>query len=471
MTAVCLFGLFVGLSATARTDRAAAGFSTGLADPEFVSTDRDARLDEANRAGARFVRINVSWAAAANRPPGDPSDPGDPAYDFRAFDAAIASVRAKGLEPMLTVGQAPPFAEGGGRPSAAPAGSWRPDPGAYGQFARAVAIRYSGEYQGLPSVRYYQAWNEPNLSTYLGPQYRGKRSIAPDRYRKLLNAFYSGVKGVDSANVVITGGTAPYGDEPGGDRTRPLAFLRKVLCLRGRRRSAQGQDARRSRSSTSSRITRSTPARSRPARRSIPTTPRPPTSARCGGSSARRSGATRSAPAGPHPLWATEIWWSTKPPDPHGVRPRKQARYLEQALYLLWRQGAKVVINLQVRDPRYDRENRLQVYAGLYTHGNRPKPALRAFRFPFVTDRDLEAASCAPGASRRAAAGWRSSGRSGGRLAGGEAPPGGRRQGLPGEAEPAGQAALASGCRRRAKPYLAQRVGITVSIPGRARTR
>ncbi len=150
VTAVCLFGLFVGLSATARTDRAAAGFSTGLADPEFVSTDRDARLDEANRAGARFVRINVSWAAAANRPPGDPTDPGDPAYDFRGFDAAIASVRAKGLEPMLTVGQAPPFAEGGGRPSAAPAGSWKPDPGAYGQFARAVAIRYSGDYQGLP---------------------------------------------------------------------------------------------------------------------------------------------------------------------------------------------------------------------------------------------------------------------------------------------------------------------------------
>ncbi len=136
---------------------------------------------------------------------------------------------------------------------------------------------------------------------------------------------------------------------------------------------------------------------------------------------------------GHHPLWATEIWWSTKPPDPHGVRARKQARYLEQALYLLWRQGAKVVINLQVRDPRYDRENRLQVYAGLYTHGNRPKPALRAFRFPFVTDR----------ASKRVLRAWGKAPRGGrlaierkvgGRLAGGEAPAGGRRQGLPGEA-------------------------------------
>ena len=109
---------------------------------------------------------------------------------------------------------------------------------------------------------------------------------------------------------------------------------------------------------------------------------------------------------GPHPLWATEIWWSTKPPDPHGVRARKQALYLEQALYLLWRQGAKVVINLQVRDPRYDRENRLQVYAGLYAHGNRPKPALRAFRFPFVTDR----------ASKRVLRAWGKAPR-GGRLA------------------------------------------------------
>ena len=83
-------------------------------------------------------------------------------------------------------------------------------------------------------------------------------------------------------------------------------------------------------------------------------------------------------------LWATEIWWSSKPPDPRGIKAAKQARYIEQALYLLWRQGAKVVINLQVRDPA---QGASQVYAGVYFHDGKPKPALQAFRFPFVADR------------------------------------------------------------------------------------
>ncbi len=415
MTAVCLFGLLVALSVAAPTDRASARFATGLADPEFVSADRDARLDQAVRAGARFVRISVSWAAAAGRPPGDAADPGDPAYDFRAYDAAIASARAKGLEPLLTVGVAPGFAEGAGRPASAPAGSWRPDPGAYGQFARAVAIRYSGSYEGLPRVRYYQAWNEPNLSTYLTPQYRGKRSTAPEIYGRLLNAFYAGVKGVDRANVVITGGTAPYGDEPGGDRTRPLAFLRKVLCLEGKKRLRKGKCSRKPKFDVLAHHPINTTAR--PTRSAID--PDDATTADFGELRRILRAAKRHhtlGTGGHHPLWATEIWWSTKPPDPHGLRPRKQARYLEEALYLLWRQGAKVVINLQVRDPDYDRKNRLQVYAGLYTHGNRPKPALTAFRFPFVTDRTSKGSVRAWGMSpsggrlaiqRKARGGWR----------------------------------------------------------------
>ena len=50
----------------------------------------------------------------------------------------------------------------------------------------------------------------------------------------MLNAFYDAVHGVDDSNVVITGGTAPYGEPPGHSRMRPLVFLRKLLCLRNR---------------------------------------------------------------------------------------------------------------------------------------------------------------------------------------------------------------------------------------------
>ena len=42
------------------------------------------------------------------------------------------------------------------------------------------------------------------------------------------------------------------------------------------------------------------------------------------------------------------------------------------------------MINLQVRDPA---QGGGDVYAGVYFHNGKPKPALTAFRFPFVTDR------------------------------------------------------------------------------------
>src|SRR4029453_14354952 len=41
-------------------------------------------------------------------------------------------------------------------------------------------------------------------------------SIGPDQYRLLLNASYNAIKGVNPGMLVVTGGTSPYGDPPGG---------------------------------------------------------------------------------------------------------------------------------------------------------------------------------------------------------------------------------------------------------------
>jgi hypothetical protein len=68
------------------------------------------------------------------------------------------------------------------------------------------------------------------------------------------------------------------------------------------------------------------------------------------------------------------------------------ARYLSAALFLLWRQGAKLVVWQLMRDPPPAPQARLHP-AGLYRIDprhpldpgyDRPKPALRAFRMPFV---------------------------------------------------------------------------------------
>ena len=223
---------------------------------------------------------------------------------------------------------APPgFAEGPGRPSSAtsrelaarrrrlrPVRARRRDP---------VLRELRRGSRGCATTR---PGTSPTSTVYLTPQYRGQ---APGRaaaiYRRLLNSFYAGVKAVDPANV---------GDhrrhrslrrpEPGGDRTRPLTFLRELLCLRGHRTSArpscpsEGQ-VRRPRPPPDQH--HRPPDRSR---RSAPTTRRSPTSIACV-TCVRAAEAAGTAPGGPHPLWATEVWWSSDPPDPRGLRPRKQA--------------------------------------------------------------------------------------------------------------------------------------------------
>ena len=84
-------------------------------------------------------------------------------------------------------------------------------------------------------MRYLQPWNEANLATYLTPQWRAKRPVGAEHYRKMLNAFHRGAAAAQPGVKVVTTGTAPYGDRPGGSRTRPLRFWRAVFCLKDRK--------------------------------------------------------------------------------------------------------------------------------------------------------------------------------------------------------------------------------------------
>ena len=199
----------------------------------------------------------------------------------------------------------------------------------------------------------------------------------------MLNAFYDGIKSVYADNVVVTGGTGPYGDDPGGERTRPLVFWREVLCLRGQERLRKTKCPQKPKFDVLAHHpinTSGSPTRSavNPDDASTPDFKNVAKVLRA----AERLHTTGTA--GRHPLWATEIWWSSKPPDRRfGVSLGKQARYLEQALYLLYKQGAKVVINLNLEDPPKGKP----VAAGLLFADGSAKPSFNAFRFPFVTER------------------------------------------------------------------------------------
>ena len=92
-------------------------------------------------------------------------------------------------------------------------------------------------------------------------------------------------------------------------------------------------------------------------------------------------------PAGAKGLWVTELSWDSRPPDPDGVPESRRARWLQDALYSLWRQGASTICWFLLRDqpptPSYDRTYQ----SGLYSIDGDAKRSAAAFRFPFVVRR------------------------------------------------------------------------------------
>ena len=306
---------------------------------------------------------------------------------------------------MLTVYAAPAWAEAPGRPGAVPPGAWRPRPGAFGAFGRALARRYDGSFPdplrpgaSLPRVGLYEAWNEPNLDTYLAPQWVGRRSAGPALYHALLDRFYAAVKGEQPRARVIAGALAPFGDPPGGKRTPPVRFLRDLLCLRGGR-LAPVKCPHPARFDVLSdhpiAVGSPTESASSPLDVTTPDLGRLTRVLRV----AERSG--RALPRARKPLWVTEFWHDSDPPDPHGVPLYRQARWYEQDLYEFWRQGARAAIELQLRDSPPGKGYRFTMQSGAYFLNGAPKPSRTAFRFPFVARRVGPAAVLAWGIAPR----------------------------------------------------------------------
>jgi len=240
----------------------------------------------------------------------------------------------------------------------------------------------------LPAIAAFQAWAEPNLSNHLTPQWTGSgaglRPASPAHYRRMLNAFYAGIRAGAPRALVVSAGTAPFGDPvPGGQRMPPARFWREVLCLRGRAmRPARCPNPARFDVLAHHPYSVGGPRRralnvddvsipdlgklTRPLRR------------------AERSG--RALPRKRHRLWVTEFSWDTRPPDPFGVPAQRHARWMSEAFELFWRQGVDTIAWFLLRDqagPPFD----TTYQSGLFTRGGAAKPAARAFRFPFTARR------------------------------------------------------------------------------------
>jgi hypothetical protein len=389
--ATLAFAALIGMAAAPA--QAARPFNRAVTDDVWW-TDGPTWIPKTVVAQPRVALLEIDWAGVEPSPPTpgwDPSNPSAPNYNFTYVDNQVRQWAHTGVSPAFLVTNAPAWATPGAPPIFVGYGSYRPNATAFGQLARALARRYSGSYpdpahpgQNVPRVRYFQAWAEANFSVHLAPQWvrSGGSWVAtsPDIYRNLLNAFYAGIKSVHSDNVVITAGFGPFGDPPGGNRIPPALFVRDLLCLNGRALSPAPC---------------SNPAHFDalaidPYEFAAPTQPAynvdDVTAPDLGKltrivNKAVRTG--RALPFGRKQLWVTEFSYDSNPPNPTAVSTATQARWLEQAFYLFWKQGVNTAVWYLIRDQAGTNYN-LNYFSGIYFHDGRRKPSFEAFRFPLV---------------------------------------------------------------------------------------
>lgn len=382
-------------AAMAPAAQAANGLTLGFnPDPVLTITNASSNsywIGQARAEGAGIVRLNVSWSEVApqHRPQGFVADnPASPGYDWSSVDAQVRALAGQGLQVLMNITFAPAWAEAPGRPKDARPGTWKPNPAQFAQFGIAAARRYDGSFPDpstpgtdLPRVKYWQAWNEPNLGYYLTPQWtktrHGFAPASPGVYRPMLNAFYAAVKHVERSDVVLTAGIAPYGNPPGvtfpgGYRMHPLTFDRLLLA------KATDCDVV---AQNSYPIGGPLWHAFEPEDVGVADLYKVAAIIRAG----ERAG--HLLPHGHKPLWLTELAWNSKPPNPGGVPVGQQARWYEQAFYELWRQGVSAVLLLQLVDAPPIPNYATAYETGLYYLNGQPKPAATAFRFPFVTSR------------------------------------------------------------------------------------
>jgi hypothetical protein len=387
------------------------GLARGVSDGALMlSESSDVRAQTMSRIralGGSVARIPVDWRSVVQAiPPAgfQARDPASPAYHFSQLDAAVLSASAAGLQPLLVVSHAPAFAEAPDRWPYAYLGSWAPSGQALGDFAAALARRYDGAFPDplhpgavLPRVGLLQAWNEPNLARYLEPQWvaegRHWSAFSPRLYRQLLNGFYAGVKSVEPSDTVLAAGIAPEGEPAGVGAMAPVTFLEGLLCLRGAARASCPQKPHLD------------VLAFHPLSVFNPDVPAVSTSdvavsdmAKVTALLARAERLHTVLPAGPRPVWVTELNWASSPPTSKGVPESLQAAWVSRALHRLWVAGVSLVdwqflIDPYGGAPLASPDGSLSLYprpAGLYAPGPggdtalaRPKPFLQGFTLPF----------------------------------------------------------------------------------------
>ena len=403
--AVAAGALVLALAGPVASAGAAPNLEIGMEDERLLlsaPTEADGAIAGMAAAGVDIVRIHARWSevsprrTARRRPAGfDLGNHRARRYHWTTLDRAVDLTRAAGMRVMLSVTGPGPLwssrAPRRGNPR------YKPSPALFARFARAVATRYGDR------VDRYLIWNEPNVSGWLEPQQtcvarRVCSPASPHIYRGLVRAARPAIERADPGAQVLLGEMAPRGHTAISTRSpvSPLPFLRELACVDRRYKRMRGGPCRRFRPASADAFgyhphgVEFGPEDPNPDRdqAQIGDLPRLFTVL----DRLTRSGRI-GAPGRRFDVYLTEFGYQTSPPDHRvGISLGRQARYLQQASYLAWRQPrVRNLTQYQWRDePVVARGRGLREYAGwqsgLRYINDRPKPAFRGFTEPFVID-------------------------------------------------------------------------------------
>lgn len=166
------------------------GFSSGweLAFDSPANIDR--WMNSVAEVGGTHVRFVVDWSYV---------EPAKGTYDWSKPDRLVASARAHGLTPILTIAYTPPWARAAdGDPSSVATHPARASD--YADFARNTAARYR-------QASLFELWNEPNHTNFWKP------TPNATQFAELVRAAYPAIKSARPDSTVIVGGLAAPPDD------------------------------------------------------------------------------------------------------------------------------------------------------------------------------------------------------------------------------------------------------------------
>lgn len=200
------------------------GAAIGLQDDRMAAipaasavTEIPKRIALAQATGTKVLRIDLFWATAAPNRPTNARDHLDPAYDWTWADTTLCGVVKAGMQPIVSTWNAPGWATGGAKGTRGVVWNSKSprNPKDYADFMSALATRYNGVTQipgqGTCLVKFYEIWNEPNLSLYFAPQYSGRKVVSSPKYVKMANLAIPAIRRANRRAVPIVGVTGPKG--------------------------------------------------------------------------------------------------------------------------------------------------------------------------------------------------------------------------------------------------------------------